>query len=1498
MWYIVYSRRFMWYIVYPRKYIWYSVYPRKYIWYSVYPRRYLRYSVYPRKYIWYSVYPGGLCGTVCIPGSTYGTVCIPGGTYGTVCIPGSTYGTVCIPGGTCGTFRIPRGTCGTVCIPEVHMVHCVSPGYMWYSVYSQKYMWYSVYSQRYMWYIAYPQGACGTLCIPGGTCGTLCIPRGTCGTLHIPGGTCGTLRISGGACGTLCIPGGTCGTLCIPGSTYGTVCIPGGTCGTFRISRGTCGILRIPRVHVVQCVFPEEMMVQAGDTGRDYEHCLALQRKLDDFDSDMRVDDSRIKSINTLADKLIRQGRSDTRSVQQRRDDLINKWRALQGALEAYRGHLAGALEVHAFNRDVDDTSQRMSEKEIAMKTEDVGKDLGAVEQLQRKQDALERDMTAIDGKLKEHDQEARRLVQKYPDMSTPIRSKLSELQESWRNLQLLARQRKEALTVAYTLHKFHADLREIEAWVADTIKRMDSSELPATISEAEAMLELHQERKAEIDGRLEAFKNLKYFGMRLSANYSEQEDITPSLARLEELRRTLLAAWEERRSRLDQAHQLQLFKEQADQADSWLASKEAFLHNDDLGDSLSSVEMLLRKHEAFEKMVTAQAGRVEELERLALEIVADHHYDSAGITQRLQAVVSRKDRLKESSMARRRHLQESKQLQQFLRNMYEVEGWIHQKQQVASDENYRDPSNLQSKIQKHAAFESELSANRGRVAAVTNEGEKLIGAGHFAGMEIQTRLDELDAAWRQLQDTSQLKRDRLNDAYQALVFSATLEEQETWMDEVEQQLQSEDHGKDLSSVEHLLKRHTLLEGDVHNHGEPMDQIKMAASTFQESNHFMRDEIQDRAREIISRYHTLQQPMQIRRDNLEDALLLQRFLRDVEDEVQWITEKEPLAASNDLGNSLTAVQNLQKKHQALEAELVTHEPVVSGVVKRAQHMIRGNHFASQRIEGCITELTEKLSHLRDLASVRRLRLLDAVESQMFYAEANEADAWIREKRPLLSSADFGKDENSVQSLMKKLEGLERDLSNFQRTVGRLAKLSQGLVDRGHFDSQNIHTKQSEIETQFSELQSLAATRSQRLAESRKVFGFLREADEVSEWMGDQTVVAASEDYGRDVEHVELLIQRFESFLTGLNSNEGRVLGCLSSGRALISEQSPESDRILTRLDETQQLWEDLRELAHARQEAADCWTKMANEKQVSMASEQTHAAAEEIVTLTSSSVSTLCAKLTRRDDVWCVDSGATTHMCRDKNSFLELTPTISQKALAGAKQVHVFDRTADETMAWIQEKDSALSSEGYGQDLETIQTLVRKHEGFETDLAAVKEQVESVVEEAKRLADLFPDARDHIEVKYEDTLEAWNELLDKSAQRRDKLSQAEQLQAYFDDYRDLMYVHSQLNQWAVLPAECTPVVGAELSAENRSRTIRAANSFFRTLSALENHSGCQFLLPHPFSTQEPFGLPIPSSAPVQHSRTIRAANSSTFCSFLRTPSLNPPPPSKAFTVPS
>lgn len=55
--------------------------------------------------------------------------------------------------------------------------------------------------------------------------------------------------------------------------------------------------------------------------------------------------------------------------------------------------------------------------------------------------------------------------------------------------------------------------------------------------------------------------------------------------------------------------------------------------------------------------------------------------------------------------------------------------------------------------------------------------------------------------------------------------------------------------------------------------------------------------------------------MQIRRDNLEDALIHYRLLRDIEEEMTWINDKEMLINSNDFGSSSHSVQALQNKHQ-------------------------------------------------------------------------------------------------------------------------------------------------------------------------------------------------------------------------------------------------------------------------------------------------------------------------------------------------------------------------------------------------------------------------------------------------------------------------------------------------------------------------------------------------------------------------------------------------------
>lgn len=172
------------------------------------------------------------------------------------------------------------------------------------------------------------------------------------------------------------------------------------------------------------------------------------------------------------------------------------RWQALKGAIDRYRAELGGALEIHGFNRDVDDTKDRISEKAVILANEDTGKDLTQVETLQRKQETIIRDMSAIEKKIRQHEKNAHDLSRKYPDKKDPIIRKQAEVLEAWSQLCERSHGRKDKLTLSYTLHKFQADLRELERWCEDIVSRMNASPLPSNSAEAEMLLQSHQEMK------------------------------------------------------------------------------------------------------------------------------------------------------------------------------------------------------------------------------------------------------------------------------------------------------------------------------------------------------------------------------------------------------------------------------------------------------------------------------------------------------------------------------------------------------------------------------------------------------------------------------------------------------------------------------------------------------------------------------------------------------------------------------------------------------------------------------------------------------------------------------------------------------------------------------------------------------------------------------------------------------------------------------------------
>ena len=64
------------------------------------------------------------------------------------------------------------------------------------------------------------------------------------------------------------------------------------------------------------------------------------------------------------------------------------------------------------------------------------------------------------------------------------------------------------------------------------------------------------------------------------------------------------------------------------------------------------------------------------------------------------------------------------------------------------------------------------------------------------------------------------------------------------------------------------------------------------------------------------------------------------------------------------GRDLIGVQNLMKKHQALQAELVGHEARINAVCEQGSEMVTEEHFASDVIQQKITALQERWNLLR------------------------------------------------------------------------------------------------------------------------------------------------------------------------------------------------------------------------------------------------------------------------------------------------------------------------------------------------------------------------------------------------------------------------------------------------------------------------------------------------------------------------------------------------------
>lgn len=84
----------------------------------------------------------------------------------------------------------------------------------------------------------------------------------------------------------------------------------------------------------------------------------------------------------------------------------------------------------------------------------------------------------------------------------------------------------------------------------------------------------------------------------------------------------------------------------------------------------------------------------------------------------------------------------------------------------------------------------------------------------------VKARIASITEQWEFLTQKTTEKTLKLKEANKQRTYVAAVKDLDFWLGEVESLLTSEDSGKDLASVQNLMKKHQLVEADISAHEE------------------------------------------------------------------------------------------------------------------------------------------------------------------------------------------------------------------------------------------------------------------------------------------------------------------------------------------------------------------------------------------------------------------------------------------------------------------------------------------------------------------------------------------------------------------------------------------------------------------------------------------------------------------------------------------------------
>lgn len=185
---------------------------------------------------------------------------------------------------------------------------------------------------------------------------------------------------------------------------------------------------------------------------------------------------------------------------------------------------------------------------------------------------------------------------------------------------------------------------------------------------------------------------------------------------------------------------------------------------------------------------------------------------------------------------------------------------------------------------------------------------------------EIQARREQVLQRYENFKGAAKVRRDKLEDARAYQYFKRDADELEAWINE-KLQTANEDSYKDTTNLQAKIQKHEAFEAEVAAHYNAIAALDDCGNELIRNGHYASQKVQERLDEIHRLWEELKSRLQLKSVRLQQSLRLVKFLRDCDEFLFWIQDKEAFVMSEETGHDLEHVQVLQKKYEEFQKGL-------------------------------------------------------------------------------------------------------------------------------------------------------------------------------------------------------------------------------------------------------------------------------------------------------------------------------------------------------------------------------------------------------------------------------------------------------------------------------------------------------------------------------------------------------------------------------------------------